>query len=142
MSKAPAPELRRLDAFVGRWNTEGRIHDDDSAIAGTDTYEWLAGGYFLIHRVDVRMGAEEVQAIEMIGWDADHGAYAMHSFDSQGQSAVMHASVSDRRWRFEGDSMRFTGTFSEDGQTIAGTWEMRDGDTWKPWMDVRLTKAA
>jgi Protein of unknown function (DUF1579) len=142
MSNAPAPELRRLDAFVGRWTTNGRVPGDGSVIAGTDTYEWLAGGYFLIHRVDVRMGADEVKAIEIISWDAERGAYTMHSFDSQGQATVMHASVSDRTWRFEGEAMRFTGTIGDDGRTIAGTWEMRDGDGWKPWMDVRLTKAA
>jgi hypothetical protein len=35
-----------------------------------DTYEWLPGGFFLLHRVDGLMGDEPVQAVEIIGYEA------------------------------------------------------------------------
>jgi len=36
-------------------------------ITGTDIYEWLPGGFFLLHRVDVVIGEQAVRAIELIG---------------------------------------------------------------------------
>jgi hypothetical protein len=41
--------------------------------------------------------------------------------------------------RSKGD--RFTGTFSDDRNTITGQWESLDDDSsWRPWMDITLTK--
>jgi len=36
-------------------------------ITGTDIYEWLPGGFFLLHHVDVVIGEQAVRAIELIG---------------------------------------------------------------------------
>lgn len=36
-------------------------------ITGTDSYQWLAGGFFLVHHVDVLIGQQPVQALEFIG---------------------------------------------------------------------------
>src|ERR671918_1085387 len=111
----PDPALKRLDAFVGKWNTEGQMKESPfgpaGKIIGTDTYEWLAGGFFLLHRVDVRMGDQKNESIEIIGYDASTKTYPMHSFDSQGNSLVMEAELVDDTWSFTGESMRFTGVF-------------------------------
>jgi hypothetical protein len=107
-----------------------------------DTYEWLPGGFFLLHRVDVRIGGERVEAVEIIGWDASTGTYFAHSFDSRGNVESMRASVEGGVWTFLGEAERFTGGFGDGGRTLSGTWERRDGSRWLPWMDVRLTKTA
>ena len=43
-----------LRKFVGKWNAEGVICDRKSGyevkVSGVDTYEWLPGGYFLLHK--------------------------------------------------------------------------------------------
>lgn len=45
-------------------------------ITGTDAYEWLPGGFFLLHHVDVHVGDEKVDAFEVIGgYDAATGTY-------------------------------------------------------------------
>lgn len=142
----PDAALKRLNAFVGKWNTEGEIQESPfgpaGKLIGRDTYEWLAGGFFLIHRVNVRMGNQKNESIEIIGYDAQSNSYPMHSFDSQGNSAVMQAGVAGDTWTFTGESMRFKGTFSEDGKRISGKWEyLDDGSNWHHWMDVKLTKA-
>lgn len=140
----PGPEHARLEAFVGRWSTRGQVLPDASGaaaeIVGTDTYEWMPGRFFLLHRVDVRIGGESVEALEVIGWDAERGTYFMRSFDSQGNTGTMRASVRGGTWTFEGDTERFTGAFADGGATIAGRWERREGAEWVPWMDVRLTR--
>ncbi|GAB3477021.1 DUF1579 family protein [Amycolatopsis cihanbeyliensis] len=67
----PGSELRRLEAVVGRWRSKGRTVPTETEpsieISGTDTYEWLDGGFFLVHHVDVRLGGERYRAIELIG---------------------------------------------------------------------------
>ena len=54
------PHNRRTLADV--WS-----RDPDIPVAGTDTYEVLPGGYFLVHHVDVTVGDKPVRAIEIIG---------------------------------------------------------------------------
>lgn len=143
----PGPEHRRLDAFVGIWKTEGEIRASASGPAArfraTDTYEWLPGGFFLVHRFEAQMPDGETQGIEIIGYDAERKTYPMHSFDSQGNASVMQASVEDGTWIFTGEALRFTGSFQDGGNTITGLWEQRsdDGGQWLPWLDVKLTKA-
>jgi len=51
-------------------------------------------------------------------------------------------------WRDEADfssldfSQRYTGTLSDDGNTIAGAWEIcHDGKTWEHDFDITYTKA-
>lgn len=144
-SPGPDPALKRLDVFVGKWNTEGQIRaappNPAVKISGTDIYEWLPGGFFLVHRVDVRMGDEEVKAVEIIGYDASSQTYPMHSFDNKGNYDLLQANVHDRTWTIIGKSMRFTGVFSDDGNTITGHWEqLIDGSNWLPWMEVKLTR--
>jgi hypothetical protein len=52
----PDPALSRLNVFVGKWVTEGLIMESPAGPTATlkavDTYEWLPGGFFLIHHVD------------------------------------------------------------------------------------------
>lgn len=140
----PGPQHARLAPFVGRWRTAGEVLASESGpalrIDGTDEYEWLPGGFFLLHRVDVRIGGEPVQALEIIGWDAERGDYFMRAFDSQGNAGSMHAGVRDGTWTFQGDAERFTGGFGADGGTLSGRWERREGGRWLPWMDVRLAR--
>ncbi len=54
------PEQRRLDAFIGRWITEGQTLGGSEAptaeIVSSDVYEWMPGGFFVRHTVHGRIG--------------------------------------------------------------------------------------
>jgi hypothetical protein len=145
----PAPELKRLEVFVGKWTTQWRATDRPSnstfKTIGTDRYEWLPGQYFLIHHVDVRMDDEDYKVIEIIGgYDAASQTYPMRSFDSRGSIQEMKASVSaEGVWTFVGEIMRATLTVSVDGNSKTARWERSsDGSNWSPWMEMKFTKAA
>src|SRR5687768_2411792 len=103
-TSTPDSALKRLNMFVGKWNTEGQIKESSfgpaAKLIGMDTYEWLAGGFFLIHHVNVRMGDQKNEAIEMIGYDASSNTYPMHSYNSQGNTTAMKANVADNIWTF------------------------------------------
>ncbi len=141
-------ELGRLDVFVGVWDTEGEMITGPSGpqvkFTATDTYEWMPGGHFLLHRFDANMPNGKVQGTEIIGYSPESGDYPMHSVDSLGNVSVLHARIDGDRWTFSGECMRFSGGFRDNGIVFAGLWEIRsvDGSTWQPWMQVRLRKTA
>jgi hypothetical protein len=66
----------------------------------------------------------------------------MHYFDSRGVFRIFDANVDDETWRVwresPGFSQRFTGTFADGGDTIAGLWQLREDDVhWND--DLRIT---
>jgi Protein of unknown function (DUF1579) len=143
----PSAEIQHLHRFVGKWNTEGQTYASLNVpavkVAFVDTYEWLSGGFFLVHRADGQMGNEALSSIEFIGYDASSQMYSCRSFDSRGNTDQFQAHLRDRTWTIEGESVRFTGMFGITGTTLTGTWERSiDGVNWLPWMDVKLTKVS
>ena len=140
----PGPAYQLLTPFIGTWRTTGNMKVEDSEsdlrITGTDTYEWLPGGFFILHKVDVLIGEDRKESIEVIGYDAASNNYPMHSYDNHGETSVLHASEHHGIWTFLGDNIRFTGAFSEDGNTISGIWEQATSDTWELLMDIKLER--
>ena len=73
----------RLDMFVGKWRTtgqsfaEGQRIDDPRASAvpwtSEESYEWLPGGHFLLHRWDATVGTYPFKGTEIIGFDESRG---------------------------------------------------------------------
>lgn len=144
----PAAEMSHLDALVGKWNTEWWAKENPAdppvKTTGTDTYEWLPGGFFLIHKVEARMDYGIYNVLEIIGgYDPDTQTYPMRSFDSQGNAQTMTARVDDKGvWTFFDTKMRATLNVGSDGRTMTAKWERTtDGTTWTHWMDMKFTKA-
>ena len=156
----PSPETQRLCALVGRWRSEGHIVGDPAVpITGTDIYEWLPGGFFLVHHVDVMIGEQPVQALELIGeYDPATDAFLARAYDNLGNVTVMRARVDDQgMWRFTGGgdvapvaqpssanaggALRSTLTLSADNSRMTARWERSDdGASWQPWMDMTFTR--
>jgi hypothetical protein len=143
---ASGPEHRRLGSFVGRWNTEGTIRVNPGGPPATfhavDTYEWVPGGFFVLHRWDAHMPDGRTQGVEILGYDAARRKYTLQSFDSAGNIEQMTATVAGDTWTFEGKSLRFRGSFRDGGNTLVGEWDRRtdDGAGWEHSMDVKLSK--
>jgi hypothetical protein len=146
VASTPSSQLRKLDALVGKWKSEGETVTTDSEtsirISGTDIYEWLPGGFFMIHHVDVKIGDEQVNVIEMIGGNEEIAGFPMRAFDNHGNYSVMHATVDPNGvWTFAGESTRARLTVSDDRKTMKAHWERSDnGSYWQPWMEMRFTK--
>jgi hypothetical protein len=149
-----------LHAVAGRWETSGHvIGNPPIPVIGTDVYEVLAGGYFLMHRVDVTVGEQRVQAIEIIGEpDAAGGGYLARSFDNEGNAELMHVTIDeDGVFHFVGGPdiaaaaqptdaptarVRSTLTIAEDRRSMTAFWERsEDGIGWHPWMNISFTRS-
>jgi Protein of unknown function (DUF1579) len=147
----------RFDTITGRWRTLGHVvAEPPIPVRGTDTYELLAGGHFLVHHVDVTVGDEPLQAIEIIG-EHDGETYLARSFDSNGTAELMHLTIDDQgAFHFSGGGdvastarptdaqttrVRSTLTVAADRQTMSAHWERSDdGVTCQDWMNITFTR--
>ena len=147
---ARPPTLERLDAIVGGWTLEGSLPAAPGVVVrGRVTFEWLAGGRFLIERWEVER-PEFPDGIAIIGLDRDGEAFTQHYFDSRGVARVYAMTLGDGVWTLLRDApdftpldfwQRFTGEFSADGGTISGRWETsQDGSTWEHDFDLTYRK--
>ncbi len=146
-----SPALAALDLFVGEWSMVARfeqmpVPDVDARVV----FEWLPGEQFLVERWEVPI-PEAPDGIAVIGPDpSSEGAYLQHYFDSRGVARVYKMSLTDniwRLWRDEADfspldfHQRYTGTVSDGGQAITGSWEIcHDGRTWEHDFDLSYTR--
>jgi hypothetical protein len=135
----------RLEALVGEWTTEaGPPGDPLWPGGGRVTFGWLDGIPLLIERSHVDV-PEAPDSVAVIGCDGMSDTYYQLYTDERDVQRVYAMSLSDGVWKLWRDgepfSQRFTGTFSEDGKTIAGRWEIaEDGKTWRTDFDLTYTK--
>jgi hypothetical protein len=141
----PGPKHKQLEPLIGDWRTSGSTIATASEPAiefnGTDSYEWLEGGFFVLHRVDVLLGGQPVKGVETIWYDPPSGAYRTHFVDVGGNTSAYEVRLDGRTWTMASQSERFSGSFSEDRKTLSGRWERKGGGSnWELWMDVTLMR--
>ena len=108
-------------------------------INGTDTYEWVLADFFILHRVNVMMGKEQVEVIELIGGENENGI-PMRSFTNKGEFETMYALVNgDGTFLFNGNNMRSSLKIHSNLKMTAD-WESKTGDRWIPWMKMEFVK--
>ncbi|MBO9675329.1 MAG: hypothetical protein J7577_17915 [Sphingobacteriaceae bacterium] len=129
--------LSLLNPYIGKWKTEGLTRSGE-AIIGTDTYEWIEGGFFLMHKVDVAFGRKRMQSLEITHYDDMEDVFRSQSFDNKGCISISTLKIYNDIILIFADNERFKGNFKT--STIEGLWEQFDGKNWVPWMDIKLTR--
>ena len=135
-----------LDDLVGDWTIE--LNDSrhwEGSVYGSMTIAWLEGGGYLVQRATVDL-PEVPNSIAVMGPREGSGELVQHYFDSRGVARVYEMSLDGREWRLWRDApefdQRFAGTFSPDGRTFHGAWEMaEDHETYLKDFDVVYTRA-
>lgn len=142
MSEDRPEVLTRLEVLVGEWTVEAHFPKGESRSvpAARSRFEWALDGQFLMQRTEVPE-TDIPDSLAIIGADATTGAYTQHYFDSRGVARLYAMTFEDRVWTLRRESpdfapldfhQRFTGTISEDGDTVNGVWELRcDGADWE-----------
>ena len=126
LPKTPHPKLRALDRLIGHWREHGPEVD------GWNKYEWMEGGFFLIHTYELTNFGELHRGVEYIGHDADSDELIVRLMGSDG-SRFHYV------WEIEGDayngwlgdrgaSDHFTSRFVSDDR-IEGAWHWPDAGT-------------
>ncbi len=140
--------LARLGVFVGEWALEARFPNSQPApsSAGDEVpqvrtrFEWALDRQFLLQRTEVPI-PEAPGSLAIVSTDPETGAYTQHYYDSRGVVRLYAMNLADGVWTLTRESpdftpldfgQRFTGAFSEGGNTITGAWEKSlDGADWE-----------
>src|SRR5947209_2767608 len=84
----PGPEHKRLEVFIGKWINDGyTVAAPDSPsvkILTSDVYEWMPGGFFVLHTAYGRIGTMDVGGTEILGYDQATGNYFTRFYDNRG----------------------------------------------------------
>ena len=121
----------------------------DAAIVAEESYEWLTGHQFLVHRFDGHVGDAVATCIELIGYDAETDTYPTHTYYNTGVMNEWRATAHDSVWTLTGEwkmgktiQVRCTTRVSDDNSTLSGQWEWSDSNTgWQTFWDVTSRKA-
>jgi hypothetical protein len=144
-------EIEPLERFVGEWEMEVTFPGASPMGGARTTFEWMPGGRLLIQRWEIPI-PEAPDGLAVYGYDEGRQTLLQHYFDARGVVRVYEMTVEDRSWKLERNkedfsplnfSQQFTGTFSEDGKTIEGTWEIaHDHATYEKDFDITYRKVA
>jgi hypothetical protein len=125
----PDPALKRLERLVGSWKITGRTLDSEvENIYGSVSIQWLPGGFFLEQRGKLHFMGITVLSLEIVGYDPSTGYFSSHVYSN------MDVLPGRYFWDVVGnvvthwtEAATYTGTFSEDGNIIAGGWRPKQG---------------
>jgi hypothetical protein len=150
---SPTTQHKRLELFVGKWNVAGVQRESRvgpaAEISGTERFEWLEGGLFLIHHFHATVSGAPAACIEIIEYDASSETYPTHTYYNNGQRAEWRLAERDGAWTITGEwpmpggpmQVRCTVEFGDEGNTRTGKWESSsDGERWETFWDVRATR--
>jgi hypothetical protein len=143
--REPGPEYQPLEILIGRWMTVGETVAAADApankICASDVYEWVPGGFFILHTAYGTIGSLGVGGIEMIGYDSNKKQFHTHFFDSQGNVTTEELTIDGNTIRWKGAQVRCTGTVQDNGRKLVCRHERLEADgSWVASMDVTLTR--
>jgi hypothetical protein len=122
--------LRELEPLIGEWTFEAIWPSGESWPGGGRViFEWHDSGRHIVQRGTAEL-PEAPDNISIIGCDGANGTYVQLYSDERGVCRIFDMTIGNGEWKLWRDgepfSQRFTGTFSDDGNTITGRWEIAE----------------
>lgn len=148
----PAPELKKLDYFVGTWSMDGDIKPGPMGPGGktTDTahYEWMEGGFFLTSHGSFSGAMGKGTEIAYLGYDSYKKMYTYEAFNSMGQHETSTGTVEGDTWTWLFDetmgAQKMKGRFTmKILSPSAYTYRVElspNGGNWSTLLDGKATK--
>jgi hypothetical protein len=122
----PNPDLKTLERLIGTWSVSGQA-------AGTVTYEWTEGHFFLLQHVDL----DGSKGLEVIGHERKYGEEpsvdirSRYYGFSEGETLDSTYEIVDDTltiWMGDrGSPAHYRGTLDDAGDTLAGAWHYPGG---------------
>jgi len=136
-------ETSNFKRLIGTWKTEGVVlaGNEKSALIGTDSYEFILDGNYILHKADVTMGNQKSQTFEIISFDNTPEKANMQYYNSKGESGVMTACMSADIFSINGDKIKFEGRIDDANTKVVGKWFVQgEGGQWTDFIDLTLTR--
>ena len=120
----PSQHMQNLNRLVGTWAVSGGVE-------GRVTYEWMEGQFFLLQHVDFDHDGRRIKGMEVIGHEQPFGEAASEDIKSRFYDTL--GNTFDYVYEIEDDTLTiwggekgspafFRGTFSENGNSLSGSW--------------------
>lgn len=138
-------EQSDFKVFIGKWSTEGRIfgtgENPETRISGTDTYESILDGFFLLHTADVLIGKEKSKTFEIMGFMESDAQVSLQHYNNAGSFGLMSGSLINGEWKIRGTELRFDGKFTENRNVLTGNWQKLDNQKkWVNFIEIKLIR--
>ncbi len=132
----PNPDLQRLERLIGTWKVSG-------GTAGTASFEWMEGGFFLMQHVDLEQYGQKIKGLEVIGHLQPFGEAPSEDIKSRFYDSM--GNTLDYTYELGGDTLMiwggekgspayYKGTFSENGNVCSGDWVYPGGGGYESTM--------
>jgi Protein of unknown function (DUF1579) len=151
--QTPAPELKKLDYFVGDWKVDADMKPSSfgpgGKVSGDDHVQWMQGNFFVIIHSKFSMPGGEGVEYAVLGYDSNKQQYTYESFSSDGEHEVATgtpdsggkvwtwysatASPSPMKWRY-------TETVVSPSSYKIKFEMSQDGNNWSSVMEGTATK--
>jgi hypothetical protein len=137
-------DVRQFDALIGTWTTEATHPDIEGVVPGSVTFEWLAGGRFVVQRSH-HESTVVPDSIAVLGPPEDGDGLVMEYFDSRGVRRTYRTSLVDGVWSWwrnaTGFEQRFSATLAPDRFDGYGHLARTPGD-WREDLNVSYRRTA
>lgn len=140
MTKIETSNFKKL---IGIWKTSGKILSDNKTLSlyGTDSYEIILDGNYILHKAAVMMGNEKSETFEIIGLEKSVDKAEMKYFNSKGESGIMTSQITVDDFQINGDGIKFVGKFIKESTELVGKWFLQSADkSWNEFIELRLEK--
>jgi hypothetical protein len=147
----PAPELQKLNYFVGTWTAEGDLKPGAlgaGKFTGTNHVQWMDGGFFLVTHSDFNGALGKGTETSYMGYNSHDKTYTYDSFNTLGEAD--HA-----KGNLDGDTWTWLSETRMGQQTLKGRLTLKvisttaynfkfemssDGTTWNTVIEGKDTK--
>ena len=151
----PAPELQKLDYFVGKWKVTGEMKPGPMGPGGTMTMteedSWMDGQFFVVtHSKFSSPSMGSGSGISFMGYDPDRKMYTYDEFNSMGEAEHSTGNLDGDTWTWSADAKmgdkvmkgRFTMKILTPSSYTFKYEVSPDGGTWTTVMDGTATKVS
>ncbi|MBZ5706132.1 MAG: DUF1579 domain-containing protein [Acidobacteriia bacterium] len=98
----PAPELKKLDYFVGTWTLDGDMKPGPFGPGGkmteTEKVEWMQGNFFLVIHSDFKSAMGNGMGMAYMGYNPEDKVYTYDAFNSMGEAEHSKGTLSGDTW--------------------------------------------
>ncbi len=148
----PAPELKKLGYFAGRWTTEGDIKPgpmgSGGKFTGTNQVQWMDGAFFLVTHSDFNGAMGKGAETSYMGYDSNHKMYTYDSFNTLGEADHAKGNVNGDTWTWQSETRMGAQTMKgrltiwvRSATAYNFRFEMSpDGTTWTTVLEGKATK--
>jgi len=104
----PAPELKKLEYFVGTWAAEGEMKPGPMGPGGKFTdinrVHWMDGGFFLVTHSEFKGAMGKGVETAYMGYDSNDKVYTYDSFNSMGEADHAKGTLEGHTWTWQSET--------------------------------------